>query len=138
MPPILRTEITAIDIEVGARVRLRRKLLGLSQSALAEKIGITFQQVQKYEKGANRIGSSRIHQIAVALETSPAWLFGEDGAQVSKETEVRAIRRMVGSDEGAALNMAFAKISDTKIRRSVLALVKALAANGDVEEDIAH
>jgi transcriptional regulator with XRE-family HTH domain len=66
-----------VDVEVGQRIKHRRKYLGLSQTALADKIGVTFQQVQKYEKGANRVGSSRLHRIALALNMNPSALFGE-------------------------------------------------------------
>ena len=64
-----------VDVHVGSRIRLRRHLLGLSQSELGRALGVTFQQVQKYENGTNRVGASRLHQIALALRTTPAWFF---------------------------------------------------------------
>ncbi len=64
-----------VDIHVGARVRLRRTMLGMSQTALAEQLGITFQQVQKYEKGTNRMGASRLQQTASVLSVPPGWFF---------------------------------------------------------------
>ena len=64
-----------IDIRVGSRIRLRRKMLRMSQTDLARQIGVTFQQVQKYEKGSNRIGTSRLLQICAVLKIGPAWLF---------------------------------------------------------------
>jgi transcriptional regulator with XRE-family HTH domain len=72
-----------VDRHVGARIRYRRNLLGLSQTELGDRIGVTFQQVQKYEKGANRIGSSRLLQICETLQVTPAWLF--EGAMSSRK-----------------------------------------------------
>ena len=123
-----------IDAAVGARVRTRRKLLGMSQTTLAEKIGVTFQQVQKYEKGTNRIGSSRLAQIAVVLGTSPASLFGEGEAgdpAASRSLEMTAIEEMMATADGAALNRSFVKIANPKVKRAVIALVKALGAESD-------
>ena len=71
-----------VDRYVGSRIRMRRNLLGMSQQTLGSRIGLTFQQVQKYEKGTNRVGSSRLQQIADVLETTPAWFFeGARGSQ---------------------------------------------------------
>ncbi|MDB5265962.1 MAG: transcriptional regulator, Cro/CI family [Parcubacteria group bacterium] len=69
-----------IDLQVGARMRVRRKELNMSQQTLAEKVGITFQQIQKYESGANRISASRLSHIADALGVTVAWMFGEVGS----------------------------------------------------------
>jgi transcriptional regulator with XRE-family HTH domain len=123
----------AIDVEVGARIRSRRKILGISQSALGEGLGITFQQIQKYEKGSNRVGASRLQGIANLLGTTPAALLGEEeGGSAQKSPELEAIEKMVGTSEGAALNRAFARIADAGVRRSIISLVKALAT--DVEK----
>ena len=122
------------DIAVGARVKTRRKRLGMSQSTLAERIGVTFQQVQKYEKGTNRIGSSRLAQIAAVLGVSPASLFGEgeDGANLApRSSEMTTIEEMMSTAEGAALNRSFAKITDPVVKRAVIGLVKALANSSD-------
>lgn len=70
--PATRREPRPVDQYVGSRIRLRRNMLGLSQETLGERIGLTFQQVQKYEKGSNRVGASRLQQIADVLDTSPA------------------------------------------------------------------
>src|SRR5688572_33120395 len=75
-----------IDVHVGSRIRLRRTLLGLSQEKLAEAIGLTFQQVQKYEKGANRVSSSRLMDIAKVLEVDIAYFFAEMSAAVAGQT----------------------------------------------------
>lgn len=125
----MSSRVSEIDVTVGARVRNRRKLLGMSQITLAERIGVTFQQLQKYEKGTNRIGASRLVQIAAALGTSPASLFGEGEAGVSvvpRSPEMTAIEEMMGTADGAALNRSFVKIADPKVRRAVIALVKTL------------
>ena len=71
-----------VDRYVGSRIRMRRNMLGMNQQTLGLRIGLTFQQVQKYEKGTNRVGSSRLQQIADVLETTPAWFFeGAPGSQ---------------------------------------------------------
>jgi len=130
------SRVSEIDVTVGARVRNRRKLLGMSQITLAERIGVTFQQLQKYEKGTNRIGASRLVQIAAALGTSPASLFGEGEAGVTvvlRSAEMTAIEEMMGTADGSALNRSFVKIADPKVRRAVIALVKTLGARSDVD-----
>lgn len=126
----LPKEAQLIDVEVGARIRQRRKLLGLSQAALADQIGVTFQQVQKYEKGSNRVGSSRLHQIAGVLGIEPAALFGQgvEGPD-SRTEEVVVLEHMIGTPEGLALNRAFVKISNAAARKSIIALVKAIASD---------
>src|SRR3989454_12193285 len=68
-------ETKPADVYVGARIRMRRNMLGLSQTEMGEQIGVTFQQVQKYEKGVNRIGASRLLQICNVLQVTPAWMF---------------------------------------------------------------
>jgi len=125
--PLAKSEI---DVEVGARIRARRKLLGLSQSALAQQLGITFQQVQKYEKGSNRVGSSRLQIIARILGTTPAALFGESGA-ASDAPELAIVERHLSSNEAVALNKAFIKIADLNSRKAIISLVKALASEAD-------
>lgn len=125
-------EAQIVDVEVGARIRQRRKLLGLSQSGLADKIGVTFQQVQKYEKGANRVGSSRLHLIAGVLGIQPAELFGQvvEGPH-SSVNEVAVLEQMMSSPEGIVLNRTFVKIRDAATRKSIVALVKAIASETD-------
>ncbi|WFS69600.1 helix-turn-helix transcriptional regulator (plasmid) [Agrobacterium leguminum] len=123
----------AIDIHVGSRIRLQRALKGMSQTTLAEGLGVTFQQVQKYEKGTNRVGSSRLQAIANILGVPVAWFFEEgpdSGSTSPQEPETgagREITQFLNSLEGLALNRAFVKIQDDKIRRKVVDLVKSLA-----------
>ena len=116
----------AIDVAVGARIRVRRRWLGWSQTQLAEALGITFQQVQKYEKGANRVSASMLVKAAKALDVSVAALVGEDGAA---PVEV-IIYAQLGTPGAADLLAAFAKISDGETRRAVLKLTQDLGAGG--------
>ena len=125
-----------IDIHVGSRVRLRRTLLGMSQEKLGEMLGLTFQQIQKYEKGANRIGASRLYQIAQILGV-PVQFFYDDMADELKSgksqgfSEVDAapfVMDFVSSSEGLQLNRAFSSIDEPKVRKKLLDLVKALSA----------
>ncbi|HEX7761735.1 MAG TPA: helix-turn-helix transcriptional regulator [Caulobacteraceae bacterium] len=111
-----------IDVAVGARIRIRRRWLGLSQTQLANALGITFQQVQKYERGANRVSASMLVKIAAKLETTVAALVGEDGS-----APVEAIIYAQLATPGATdLLAAFAKISDGDARRAVLTIAQAL------------
>ncbi|QFY62786.1 helix-turn-helix transcriptional regulator (plasmid) [Rhizobium grahamii] len=130
MPRILGSAFSQVDREVGARIRARRKILGLSQTMLAQELGVTYQQVQKYENGKNRIGSSSLHTIAQALGTTPSVLFGQIGVEDPGGTlEFHALHEFVGSAEGIALNRAFGKIRDEKVRRAVIALIASLSAS---------
>ncbi|MBW9113398.1 helix-turn-helix transcriptional regulator [Rhizobium cauense] len=123
----------AIDTYVGSRVRMRRQLLGLSQERLADQIGVTFQQVQKYEKGLNRIGASRLQRIAEVLSTSPSFFFQQNDSDTLPPAilDVAAtadpVAEFLHSKEGLALNRAFLKITDTQLREKIVALVKAMA-----------
>lgn len=125
-----------VDAHVGSRVRLRRMLLGMSQERLGESMGLTFQQVQKYEKGVNRIGASRLFQISKILDVPVQFFFeeapyvGEPGkAPGMAEPDSEAfILEFLNSREGLELNRAFVKIGDAKVRKSVVDLVRALSA----------
>ncbi|KQV30794.1 transcriptional regulator [Rhizobium sp. Root1203] len=128
----------AIDIYVGSRVRMRRQLLGLSQERLAEQIGVTFQQVQKYEKGVNRIGASRLQRIAEVLSASPSYFFEQDPSEplslagLDMTIATDPVAEFLHSKEGLALNRAFIKITDALLREKIVALVKAMAqSQGD-------
>jgi transcriptional regulator with XRE-family HTH domain len=123
-----------IDIHVGGRVRLRRNMIGMSQERLGEILGITFQQIQKYEKGTNRVGASRLQAIASALGVPISYFF--DGAPTVEAANEPGFAEAASSDyvadfltssEGIQLNRAFARISDPKVRRRIVDLVKALA-----------
>ncbi len=127
----------AIDAYVGERVRLRRKLLGMSQVSLSESLGITFQQLQKYEKGVNRIGASRLQRIAEVLGVPIGFFFDEEGAhtaglQLSAETD--EVAHFIASKEGLALTRAFIAIEDPNIRRKLLALARSLGSAQSVTD----
>ncbi|WP_296021382.1 helix-turn-helix domain-containing protein [uncultured Agrobacterium sp.] len=129
-----------IDIHVGSRIRLRRTMLGMSQEKLGESLGITFQQIQKYEKGTNRVGASRLQNISAILNVPVSFFFedapGEQSASASSSAEASSSNYVVdflSSSEGLQLNRAFVKINDPKVRRRIVDLVKALAAEGDTD-----
>jgi len=129
-----------IDVHVGSRIRLRRNMLGFSQERLGESLGITFQQIQKYEKGTNRVGASRLQAIASILNTPVSFFFegapDEDDTNAGKLAEEGSpyVADFLSSSEGIQLNRAFVKIADPKVRRKILDLVKALAAEPTANE----
>ncbi len=123
-----------IDVHVGSRIRLRRNMLGMSQEKLGESLGITFQQIQKYEKGTNRVGASRLQAISSILGVAVSFFFEDAPGGESVETRGLAedgsasfVVDFLNSAEGLQLNRAFVQIADAKVRRKVLELVKALA-----------
>ena len=128
-----------IDRHVGSRVRMRRILLGMSQEKLGEALGLTFQQVQKYEKGTNRIGASRLQQISRTLDVPPAFFFegapsfeaiakSEPGPMgVAEGSNAPYVADFLATAEGLHLNLAFARIHDPKIRKRIVDLVASLA-----------
>ena len=122
-----------IDRHVGSRVRMRRMMLGMSQEKLGDALDLTFQQVQKYEKGTNRIGASRLQSIAHILQVPVAFFFegAPSGAvQLTPGGEAPSpayVSDFLGSSEGLALTKAFMRIKDPKVRRRVVDLVEAIA-----------
>ncbi|MBZ9796670.1 helix-turn-helix domain-containing protein [Mesorhizobium sp. ES1-4] len=123
-----------IDIHVGSRVRLRRNMLGMSQEKLGENLGITFQQIQKYEKGTNRVGASRLQAIASILGVPVAFFFEDAPGHeptanrgFAEDSSMAFAVEFCGSPEGLQLNRAFVKIADVKVRRRIIDLVKSLA-----------
>jgi transcriptional regulator with XRE-family HTH domain len=122
-----------IDAYVGSRVRMRRLMLGMSQERLADRIGVTFQQVQKYEKGTNRIGASRLQTIAAVLAIPVSYFFQQDNSQPLTTDGLGAfdgledLSEFLTSKEGLGLNKAFMRITDSGVRQSVLMLVQSLA-----------
>ena len=115
-----------VDMHVGQRIRKRRESMGISQGKLASHLGLTFSQVQKYEKGSNRIGAGRLFLIAAFLKV-PVQYFVE-GLEQYQSTESGGARPGKESSDLAVLDDAFLSISDLDKRRSLLALVRALAA----------
>ena len=124
------------DVHVGSRIRLRRNMMGMSQERLGESLGITFQQVQKYEKGTNRVGASRLQDIASIL-TAPVSFFFDDvpgheqsgGRGFAENGPNSSILALCTSQEGLQLNRAFFSITDDKIRRRIIDLIKSLAGD---------
>ncbi len=119
-----------IDVEVGAKIKARRRLLGMSQDGLANILGVTFQQVQKYEKGTNRISSSRLAVVANAFGVPPSYFFpAEPGrTEVMTPSTGSELVSFLDTNEGRDLNVAFLRISSPKMRRKIVGLVMALAA----------
>jgi transcriptional regulator with XRE-family HTH domain len=124
------------DKHVGARVRMRRMMLSMSQEKLGDALGLTFQQVQKYEKGANRIGASRLQQIAHILQVPVSFFF--DGApNVSGQTtdgfaeapSPAYVADFLATSDGLALTKAFMGIKDAKLRRRIVDLVQQIAGD---------
>lgn len=112
-----------VDVAVGARIRLLRKLRGLSQQALAEAAGVTFQQIQKYERGANRVSASMLSRIAGALETPVAEMFGESSSSGGAIDEVAALLAEPGALE---LLRAYTALPRGPARSALVDFVRAL------------
>lgn len=131
-----------IDVHVGSRVRLQRMLRGISQEKLGEKLGLTFQQIQKYEKGVNRIGASRLFDLANVLGV-PVQFFYEEAPLNESRTIPQSgmadrpadayVFEFLNTREGLELNRAFARITDPKVRRAVLDLIRSM---GPDEADV--
>ena len=125
-----------IDKHVGSRVRMRRMMLSMSQEKLGEALGLTFQQVQKYEKGTNRIGASRLQQIATILQVPVSFFFdGAPDAQLQATGLAEApsaayVADFLATSDGLALTRAFTRIPDGKLRRRIVDLVEAIAGEG--------
>lgn len=120
----------AMDASVGRRISARRAAMGLSQSALAQRLGVSPQQVQKYEAGANRISASRLSDIATALGVGPAAFFPEpaSGSAPNDAEAPSNLRFMTASAEGRALAAAFPLIQDRAVRQALARITEALAS----------
>jgi transcriptional regulator with XRE-family HTH domain len=126
-----------IDKHVGSRVRMRRMMLSMSQEKLGDALGLTFQQVQKYEKGTNRIGASRLQQISNILQVPVSFFF--DGAPhvpgssrlegMGEAPSPAYVSDFLATSDGLALTKAFMRISDNKLRRRIVDLVEQIAAS---------
>src|ERR1051326_5502829 len=123
------------DKHVGARVRMRRMMLGMSQEKLGDALGLTFQQVQKYEKGTNRIGASRLQQISHILQVPVSFFFdGAPSVAGMPRPEARGeapspayVSDFLATSDGLALTKAFMRIDDSKLRRRIVDLVEQIA-----------
>jgi len=126
-----------VDKHVGSRVRMRRLMLSLSQEKLGDALGLTFQQVQKYEKGTNRIGASRLQQISGILQVPVAFFFegaprlGADTKSFSGAPAPTFVSEFMATSDGLALMKAFSDIRNAKLRRSIVHLVEQIAAEAD-------
>ena len=122
-----------IDTFVGSRLRMRRKMLGMSQEKLGNELGITFQQIQKYEKGTNRIGAGRLQNISEILDVPVSYFFPPSEAPNDQsdndQHDQRALMAFLATSEGVELNKAVSQIKDDNVRRRVVALVRSIADN---------
>jgi len=127
-----KKQANPIDGQVGNRVRLRRMLVGMSQERLGEHLGLTLQQVQKYEKGVNRIGAGRLFQVAQILGVPISYFYEgviEQSAESMRKGDATTppVMEFLSSGEGLQLTLAFMRIKDSKVRKRVIDLVKSLA-----------
>jgi len=119
------------DKHVGARVRMRRLMISMSQEKLADALGLTFQQVQKYEKGANRIGASRLQEISGILQVPVAFFFEDmPHSSSSGQTLPSNVNEFLATSDGLALVKAFQQIKNPGLRRRIVNLVQELADQG--------
>ena len=129
-----RSGLNPIDGHVGSRVRMRRLMLAMSQSKLADALGLTFQQVQKYEKGTNRIGASRLQHISQILQVPVPFFFdrapGQSGATV-ETADSSYVNDFLATSDGLALVKAFMRIQDPKLRRAIVLLVQQITPEDD-------
>jgi transcriptional regulator with XRE-family HTH domain len=130
-----------VDIHVGARIRMRRKAQGLTQTQLADSVGITFQQLQKYERGTNRVSASKLYGMAVTLQISVAWFFEgmpSMGGAGQTDQRVQAVRRFMATEEGVELASLVPQLPMAQ-RLQILALAKTLSldANDNGPEEAA-
>ncbi len=133
------TGISPIDVHVGARVRMRRTLLGMSQTTLGDVLGLSFQQVQKYEKGTNRMGSSRLFDLSRVLDVPVEYFFEEMLSEVAASSPAQRRRKAkapqsyerdpLARRETLELVRAYYKISDPQVRKRLNELIKAVAAD---------
>ncbi|HLT77491.1 MAG TPA: helix-turn-helix transcriptional regulator [Ferrovibrio sp.] len=131
-----------VDVHVGNRLKLRRTMIGMSQDKLGQTIGLTFQQIQKYEKGTNRIGASRLYQFATVLDVPPGWFFeGLEGQPVEARngTLLEAAPQETPplatfSREDIELLRAFQSVTNPTLRRRVMELVRAMAAGAQEDQ----
>jgi len=126
-----------VDKHVGSRVRMRRMMLSMSQEKLGDSLGLTFQQVQKYEKGTNRIGASRLQQISAILQVPVSFFFegapsgSPDVDGLHEAPSPAYVSDFLASSEGLALIKSFSRIEDAKLRRRIVDLVSQIAGGED-------
>jgi len=138
----VKSPLNSVDVYVGARLRMRRAMLNMSQSKLGSLLGVTFQQVQKYEKGVNRISASRLKQAASVFDVDVDWFYeggpAEDAAKGFAEGPSRLLDvQFLSTTDGLKLNRAFARIRDPKVRRRIIDLVESLAPPDEAAQEAA-
>ena len=125
-----------VDIHVGTRVRLRRQLLKMSQEKLGDQLGVTFQQVQKYERGTNRVGASRLWRMSQVMDVPVSFFYEgletEDTKyEFAEGDQTPIVYDFINSTDGVSLAVAVSKIENKAVRRQVLELARALAGDKD-------
>jgi len=132
-----------IDLHVGARIRMRRRMLGVSQEKLADALGLTFQQVQKYERGANRVSASKLYEIAAALKTPVSYFFegladpsaGEAEDAAPGATAEQSVHAFLMTSGGLELAGLFPRLPRGRLRRRVLDLIRAMVGD-EIEDEV--
>jgi transcriptional regulator with XRE-family HTH domain len=121
----MANDVNLVDKHVGSRVRMRRMMLGMSQEALGGALGLTFQQVQKYEKGVNRVSASRLQHISQILQVPVPFFFeGAPGGAEGAPGVPTYVNEFLATSDGVALTKAFTRIGDAKLRRLIVHLVE--------------
>ena len=125
-----------VDLHVGTRVRLRRQILKMSQEKLGNALGVTFQQVQKYERGANRVGASRLWRMSEVLDVPVSFFYEgltESSAQgeFAEDDQTPIVYDFINSTDGVSLAMAVSKIKNKAVRRQILELARSLSGEED-------
>ena len=133
-------KVSPTDKHVGTRLRMRRLMLNMSQTDIANALGLTFQQVQKYEKGSNRVSAGRLQHLCTILSVPASFFFDgvprapglPDPPEVETDGEAAALDSFLATSDGVALVKAFSGIRDQKVRRAVVALVEQIVAEPDM------
>jgi transcriptional regulator with XRE-family HTH domain len=120
------TRVSEQDTAIGQKLRLRRNMLGLSQMEVAEKVGVSFQQLQKYEKGTNRVGAARLNQLAKILGIEVNYFFGEEIKMVA-DSASSGLTTIEFNDDVSSLIKQFTKISKPEVRKKVIRMVKLMS-----------
>lgn len=135
--PLEKRKPDPIDIEVGRKIRARRLLMGMTQTALAEAVGVTYQQIQKYENGRSKLGAGRLQAIVDALDVPLSYFFddapAEDDRRAADRESNRALAQFLTSPMGIALNRSFHRIADERVRCAFISMVERIAER-DVQQ----
>ncbi|AXK79668.1 XRE family transcriptional regulator [Pseudolabrys taiwanensis] len=130
--------LTAVDVLVGQRLKMARMTKGVTQEKLADAVGLTFQQIQKYETGRNRIGTGRLHAMAEALGVPVSYFFeGSKSVASTAATEMEAIHEALSTKEGVRIAASLSRIADLKLRRSIADLLEEIIASETKEPRVA-